>query len=59
LLGLLLAVLISISACVSVTHLGNVGTPPGQYSVTITGLDAKGLSQAGIPAVVSLNVADK
>ena len=59
LLGLLLAVLISIPACVSVTHLGNVGTPPGQYSVTITGLDAKGLSQAGIPAVVSLNVADK
>jgi hypothetical protein len=50
LLGLLLAVLIALPACVSVTHLGNVGTPPGQYTLTVTGLDENNLSQASNPA---------
>lgn len=49
LLGLLLAVLIALPACVSVTHLGNVGTPPGQYTLTVTGLDENNLSQASNP----------
>jgi hypothetical protein len=49
LLGLLLAILMALPGCVSVTHLGNVGTPPGQYTVTITGLDENNLSQASNP----------
>jgi hypothetical protein len=31
---------------VSYTHLGNVGTPPGQYVVSVTGVDTNGLTQA-------------
>lgn len=49
-MGLLLLTILFISACVSYTHLGNVGTPPGQYTVTITGQDAStGATQAGNP----------
>jgi hypothetical protein len=44
--GVLLAAVASTPACVSTVNLGNVGTPPGQYTVTVTGVDAKGLSQA-------------
>lgn len=50
LLGLLLAGLLVIPACVSTTQLGNVGTPPGQYTVAITGLDTNGLTQASNPS---------
>jgi hypothetical protein len=46
LLGLLLTGLIAAPGCVSYKHLGNVGTPPGQYTVSITGVDSNGLSQA-------------
>jgi|HubBroStandDraft_5_1064220.scaffolds.fasta_scaffold34838_2 hypothetical protein len=62
LLGLLLAVLLTLPACVSMTHLGNVGTPPGQYTITVTGLDENNLSQASNPAgttnTVTLTVTD-
>jgi len=50
LLGLLLTGLIAAPGCVSYTHLGNVGTPPGQYTVSITGVDSNGLSQASNPS---------
>jgi hypothetical protein len=43
---LLLAGVVAMPACVSYTHPGNVGTPPGQYTVSITGVDADGLTQA-------------
>jgi hypothetical protein len=46
LLGILLAGAIVISGCVNYVHLGNVGTPPGPYIVTVTGLDSNNLSQA-------------
>lgn len=46
LLGLLLGGLIATPGCVSYKHLGNVGTPPGQYTISINGVDANGLSQA-------------
>lgn len=63
LLGMLLAVLISIPACVSVTHLGNVGTPPGQYTIVVTGIDTNDLSQAsngpGTTNTVAVIVTDK
>lgn len=50
-LGLLLATLFLTPGCVSYTHLGNVGTPPGQYTVTITGQDSvTGATQAGNPS---------
>lgn len=49
LLGLLMAGLIATPACVSYTHLGNVGTPPGQYTIAITGVDTNNLSQASNP----------
>jgi hypothetical protein len=59
---MLLAIVIAIPACVSVRHLGNVGTPPGQYTITITGLDENSLSQASNPAgttnTVTLTVTD-
>jgi hypothetical protein len=58
--GLLLLLLLSgvmvTPACVSYTHLGNVGTPPGQYTVTITGVDGNGLTQASNPAGTSNTV---
>ncbi|HWY21490.1 MAG TPA: hypothetical protein VNX26_09735 [Candidatus Acidoferrum sp.] len=50
LLGLLLTGLIAAPGCVSYTHLGNVGTPPGQYTVSVTGVDSNGLSQASNPS---------
>jgi hypothetical protein len=49
LLGLLLAGIVVLPGCVSYTHLGNVGTPPGQYTVTVTGVDDTGLTQASNP----------
>jgi hypothetical protein len=42
----LLATIVVIPGCVSTVHLGNVGTPPGQYTITITGLDTNNLTQA-------------
>jgi hypothetical protein len=60
--GLLLALLILSPACVSTVHLGNVGTPPGQYSIAVTGIDTDGLTQAsnaaGTSNVVVVNVTD-
>jgi len=50
LLGLLVAGVIATPACVSYTHLGNVGTPPGQYTIAVTGMDTNNLSQASNPA---------
>jgi hypothetical protein len=45
--------LIFVPACVSTVHLGNVGTPPGPYTISITGVDTNGLTEAGsIPTVV-------
>jgi hypothetical protein len=49
LLLIMLAVLVATPACVSTVHLGNVGTPPGQYTITITGLDQNNLTQASNP----------
>jgi hypothetical protein len=46
LIGFVLTGLVAMPACVSYTHLGNVGTPPGQYTVSITGIDTNGLTQA-------------
>jgi len=49
-LGLLLTTVLLTPACVSYTHLGNVGTPPGQYTITVTGQDSvTGATQAGNP----------
>jgi hypothetical protein len=50
LIGLLLAGITATPACVSYKHLGNVGTPPGQYTIAITGVDENGLTQASNPA---------
>ena len=62
LLGLLLVGLIATPGCVSYKHLGNVGTPPGQYTISITGVDGNGLSQAsnsaGTTNSVSVAVTD-
>ena len=61
-LSFLLVVLITTPACVTYQHLGNVGTPPGQYTITITGIDTNNLSQASNPAgttnTVTLTVTD-
>lgn len=46
LLAALTALLLLTPGCVSYKHLGNVGTPPGQYTVSITGVDGNGLTQA-------------
>jgi len=45
-LGLLLSAVFVMPGCVSYKHLGNVGTPPGQYTVSITGVDGNNLTQA-------------
>ncbi len=47
--GMLLALLLVTPACVSTVHLGNVGTPPGQYTIAITGQDTNGLTQSSNP----------
>ncbi len=46
LLGFLLVGIVAMPACVSYTHLGNVGTPPGQYTISVNGVDQNGLTQA-------------
>jgi len=56
LLGMVLAGLIATPACVSTVHLGNVGTPPGVYNLTMSGIDALGLTQTGSPVAVSVTV---
>jgi hypothetical protein len=33
-----------------------VGTPPGAYNLTVSGLDANGLTQAGSPVAVTVEV---
>jgi hypothetical protein len=62
LLGLLLTGVVVTPACVSTVHLGNVGTPPGQYTVTLTGVDGNMLSQAsnaaGTTNTVTVTVTD-
>jgi hypothetical protein len=62
LLGLLLTGLVVTPACVSTVHLGNVGTPPGQYSIAVTGVDTNGLTQAsnaaGTTNVMTVTVTD-
>ena len=57
LLGILLAGVAFTPACVSTVHLGNVGTPPGQYTVTITGIDENNLTQASNPTGTTNTVA--
>jgi hypothetical protein len=62
LLGLLLAGLAGMPGCVTYTHLGNVGTPPGQYTISVTGIDTNNLSQAsnatGTTNAVTVTVTD-
>lgn len=62
LLGLLLTGLMAAPGCVSYTHLGNVGTPPGQYTIIVTGVDTNNLSQAtnstGTTNTVTVTVTD-
>ena len=62
LLGLLLAGLAVTPGCVTYTHLGNVGTPPGQYTISVTGIDTNNLSQAsnatGTTNAVTVTVTD-
>ena len=48
-IGFLLAAIALTPGCVTYKHLGNVGTPPGQYTVSVTGSDANGLTQASNP----------
>lgn len=50
LLGLLVLALTLTPACVTYKHLGNVGTPPGQYTISITGVDGNNLTQASNPS---------
>jgi ABC-type transporter Mla subunit MlaD len=56
LLAFVLAGLVVTPACVSTVHLGNVGTPPGPYYLTVSGIDANGLTQAGSPVAVTVIV---
>jgi len=56
LLLMVLAGLVATPACVSYTHLGNVGTPPGTYYLTVSGSDENGLTQAGSPVAVTVVV---
>ncbi len=55
-LGFLLAAVMLTPGCVTYKHLGNVGTPPGQYTVSITGADQNGLTQASNPTGTSNTV---
>jgi hypothetical protein len=45
-LGVLLSALVALPACVTYNHVGNVGTPPGTYTVNVTGIDNNNLTQA-------------
>ena len=56
LLGTLLIAVLLIPGCVTYKHLGNVGTPPGQYTIAITGVDGNGLTQASNPTGTSNTV---
>ncbi len=56
LVGLLLGGLVVMPGCVTYKHLGNVGTPPGQYTISVTGVDANGLTQASNPTGTSNTV---
>jgi hypothetical protein len=49
-LVLTLSGIVLLPGCVSYVHPGNVGTPPGQYTISITGVDENGLTQASNPA---------
>jgi hypothetical protein len=51
--ALLLTGTLLMPGCVTYKHNGNVGTPPGQYTVSITGADENGLTQASNPAGTS------
>ena len=56
-LGLLLAGVLVIPGCVNYTHLGNVGTPPGKYTIAITGTDSvTGSPQLGAGGTVTVTV---
>lgn len=55
-LALLVIGLLATPACVSTTHLGNVGTPPGQYTLIITGTDQTGNTQLGTGGSVTVTV---
>jgi|HubBroStandDraft_5_1064220.scaffolds.fasta_scaffold56141_2 hypothetical protein len=56
LLGLLLTGVMVTPACVTYTHLGNVGTPPGQYTIIVTGTDQNGNAQLGTGGSVTVTV---
>ncbi len=56
LFGLLLTGVATMPACVSYSHLGNVGTPPGQYTIIITGTDQNGNAQLGTGGSVTVTV---
>jgi hypothetical protein len=56
LLGIVLVGALVTPGCVTYKHLSNVGTPPGQYTLSITGLDEKGLTQASNPPGTSNTV---
>jgi hypothetical protein len=44
------------SSPVSVTTTGTPGTPAGNYTISITGKDANGLTQTGAAATVTVTV---
>lgn len=56
LLSLVAAAILMTPACVSYKHVGNVGTPPGQYTIAITGTDANGAAQLGAGGSVVVTV---
>jgi hypothetical protein len=56
LLGMLLAGIIVTPACVSTVHLGNVGTPSGTYTLSVTGVDGTGVTQFGSGGTVTVIV---
>ena len=56
LLGTLSLVILLTPGCVTYKHLGNVGTPPGQYTIAVTGVDENGLTQASNPTGTSNTV---
>lgn len=56
LLGALSLAILLTPGCVTYKHLGNVGTPPGQYTISVTGVDENGLTQASNPTGTSNTV---